>query len=737
MANPEARAYNVLLFGETQAGKSTLIEALRKYADSHYVIDRDLLGNGIVSKTADVKKFVISTNLPSYSLSKGDEHIDPGSFLDEEDPEDYEDELNDRKTYKLRREEADGVYSIFNLVDTPGMNDTSKFDESNLAVIFESFKNISSINLVVIAIANTPLTEGLSDAIKAYIDLVPQLRDNVVFLHTNVDYAKCHHTDVQFFRGMEEKKKILQKLIGRNSVPHLLIDNDADSSRTVRMCITQNALRSLLGMAKLNQPIPVQAMVFQKTEKMLQVDYVIRTQYEDDVKKLEFMLQQKGEEQSSLLIEICSHKAAISRHQHEIKSLRREIVLNSRDDLVLLHEQVYQQDFSIMGLLENKKVMYYPGKVRSSQPGFVHHEIDHIDIRNQNMIIHKKSGGVGQKHWAAEFIHKKVHSGSFHIRIYVTKRKMYGNMLMVKHTRLYTSEGELEERITKLQEIEERTVDLHGKIDELIDDLKQCLYVLTHVMSTTLDNNIFQMMIENKVYVRDIAESAKKVIAFYIDNRHQLEAMERATEQYINPPPVNTSEQLDIGGAVANVEVEKQNLQEEVEREKLQEERELEKQKLQEEAEEKEKLEEKMRNLKLEELESLEVVKKLEHPSVDHAGLQLVETTEPHQGMGSRLRDDMHQAPESMKEDLNKLPADTVKADNHEEDKSSNPQDSPPRTILLLGATQVGKSALLEGIKKYFDPNYAIDESSLGNGFVSKTDRLQMCDISSVFPIYE
>ncbi|KAG0339544.1 hypothetical protein BG004_006775, partial [Podila humilis] len=246
MASPEARTYNVLILGETQAGKSTLIEALRKYADPNYVIDRDLLGNGIVSKTADVRQINISTDLPSYSISRGDEHIDPGSFLDEEDPEDYEDELNDRKMYKIHREEGDGTYSTFNLIDTPGLNDTSKFDESNLAVIFKWLKSINSINLVVIAVANTPFTEGLNDALKAYIDLVPQLRDILVFLHTNVDYAKLHRTDVQFIRSMDEKKKILHKLIGRNSVPHVLIDNDLDSSRTVRMCITQNALRSLL-----------------------------------------------------------------------------------------------------------------------------------------------------------------------------------------------------------------------------------------------------------------------------------------------------------------------------------------------------------------------------------------------------------------------------------------------------------------------------------------------------------
>lgn len=67
--------------------------------------------------------------------------------------------------------------------------------------------------------------------------------------------------------------------MGRTSVPHLLIDNDIGTNKVVRDCITQNTLRNLLGMAKLNQPVPLQALVMYKSENMRMVDNILLAKY--------------------------------------------------------------------------------------------------------------------------------------------------------------------------------------------------------------------------------------------------------------------------------------------------------------------------------------------------------------------------------------------------------------------------------------------------------------------------
>jgi len=60
--------------------------------------------------------------------------------------------------------------------------------------------------------------------------------------------------------------------MGRDTVPHLLIDNDIGSIRTIRNCMTQNKLRELLAMARLNLSVSLQVMAIYKTEKMKVID---------------------------------------------------------------------------------------------------------------------------------------------------------------------------------------------------------------------------------------------------------------------------------------------------------------------------------------------------------------------------------------------------------------------------------------------------------------------------------
>lgn len=64
-------------------------------------------------------------------------------------------------------------------------------------------------------------------------------------------------------------------------------------------------------------------------------------------------------------------------------------------------------------------------------------------------------------------------------------------------------------------------------------------------------------------------------------------------------------------------------------------------------------------------------------------------------------------------------------------------QNAPKFSVLILGSTQAGKSALIEHIRSYADPGYDIDGSLLGNGVVSKTENTTPILINSNLPAYE
>ncbi|KAI9242908.1 MAG: hypothetical protein BYD32DRAFT_402151 [Podila humilis] len=248
--------YNILFLGEAQSGKSTLIEHLRKYADPSYTINKENIGDGIFSHAKDVSTTTIETSLPSYYVSEARERVDYGTFLNGTQ-EDYEDELNERRKYQLEREQPTTAKVTFNLIDTPGLSDTSLFDETNIATIFKALESIESVNLAVVTVANNPLTQDLLNALKAYIDLFPELNGNIAFVHTRIDYAKLHpHQDPLFAHSLDTKKGLLSSLVHPNiPAPHLLIDNDTGSKRTIRNCITQITLRELLAFATTKDPV--------------------------------------------------------------------------------------------------------------------------------------------------------------------------------------------------------------------------------------------------------------------------------------------------------------------------------------------------------------------------------------------------------------------------------------------------------------------------------------------------
>ncbi|KAF9211050.1 hypothetical protein BGZ59_008575 [Podila verticillata] len=164
------------------------------------------LATNCFSTTSNVVTATIHTELPSHFVTnKARGRIDYGKFIEGEE-ENYEDELNDRKSYhQLEREKLTAIPVPFKLIDIPGLNDTSLFDESNIAIIFETLEDIDSVNVVVITIANNPYTERLTNAHNTYIILVSTFNPNIVFVHTRIDYSELRPEHTTFAHYMYER----------------------------------------------------------------------------------------------------------------------------------------------------------------------------------------------------------------------------------------------------------------------------------------------------------------------------------------------------------------------------------------------------------------------------------------------------------------------------------------------------------------------------------------------------
>ncbi|KAF9386355.1 hypothetical protein CPB97_003818, partial [Podila verticillata] len=464
----------------TQSGKSTLIEHLKKYADPGYTVNMKNARDSTFSLTKNVIATEIHTNSPAYYIKspKNNQRVDYGEFI----------------------------------------------NEANIAIIFKALASIESVNLVAIMVSNNPFTEGLMEALKAYIELLPEFNGNIIFVHTKIDYAKLHpEDDTQFANSLNEKKKLLARLVSCDSIPHILINNAIGTKQVVCNCLTQNTLRNLLSMAKLNQ----------LTEKMRYVDLILRDKYEVSIK---------------VHLETLGTKAEIAKKEALLEKSQEYLRVSNNDTLELLHEELYQQDFSILNVMESSKSMYYPGKKRAAKHGFIHHVLNHIDFHMQNIKVLQEASSKGEKFWAIKFHWRKHQNGIYHIKIYITRKKKFAMEIENIETQVILLEEQLGDLRHDLQHYEAMTAHLSYDMKEFLDGLNLDIHLLGRVCSIQLDGTVFHKLVEAGVYVHNLAQSAKNVEAFYIAMRDVLEKPESGAK-YGVPDPANISKVYDTGNS--------------------------------------------------------------------------------------------------------------------------------------------------------------------------------------------
>ncbi|KAG0011047.1 hypothetical protein BGZ81_002413, partial [Podila clonocystis] len=259
-----------LVLGKTQAGKSTFIEFVKNYANQQYTIDESLLGTRFRSKTQVPVQFVVRTYLPAYEVFDATgTRIDIGSLGDQyQDPDDYFDALNDRKTtLKSVSNDPDSSPSPIDFeitfLDTPGVEDTNGKDSEQAERIINAMVQMQSFNLIIIIInCEEAPSKAHQLAFNYYSKVIHTFHghhSNIVFLYTHVEYEKCHRSNVKHLSVMELRHKAFSQLfrcqgsynhedICKTAVePYPMYNIDFDKrQRPVTKCMRLTTLREIL-----------------------------------------------------------------------------------------------------------------------------------------------------------------------------------------------------------------------------------------------------------------------------------------------------------------------------------------------------------------------------------------------------------------------------------------------------------------------------------------------------------
>ncbi|KAF9379131.1 hypothetical protein CPB97_009148 [Podila verticillata] len=269
MTEPDKSKYSVLVLGRTMAGKSTLIEHIKSYADPNYTINRSLLGNDLFSKTETTLPFVVESDLPAYEVC----HKESGATIGLDDlttryaaEEDYHDFLQLRKglVMKMTPGEVTSRPALFEFrfLDTPGFNDTQNRDFNHATKILDEMISSQHFNLILILVPHAaPLTQDYQVALEYYSDVLRGLHSRIILLNTKVRYEDLHHSNTEFRRQLEEKNTSVFDILQRPMLKPCRIAGEADhllhrysslaidlvsNKRPVIQCLIRNTIRAIL-----------------------------------------------------------------------------------------------------------------------------------------------------------------------------------------------------------------------------------------------------------------------------------------------------------------------------------------------------------------------------------------------------------------------------------------------------------------------------------------------------------
>lgn len=277
---------SVLVLGKTQSGKSCLIQNFKQYADPTYIIDQSLLGNGNTSRTESTEDFFFCSDLPAYEVVE----IATGTLLDLQNLGQNEGEFLDmlrgrEDKYVLRKVHQDpNVPSDlveFRFLDTPGLNDTGGRSVAIAADVLKEITETRSFDLILVTVsAQSPLTLEYRLELEYYAKVLQGLHSKVVFLYTHVDYANCHHSNINHRSIMSKRHSAFSEIFQGLSedvelFKHFTIDLLA-SKRPVVQCLIWNTLRDILQLAVANPPAVLDAVNLERIQAIAHPDKVNR-----------------------------------------------------------------------------------------------------------------------------------------------------------------------------------------------------------------------------------------------------------------------------------------------------------------------------------------------------------------------------------------------------------------------------------------------------------------------------
>ncbi|KFH62045.1 hypothetical protein MVEG_12199 [Podila verticillata NRRL 6337] len=512
-----AEQYNILVLGETQSGKSTLIQYMRMYADPEVVIDTTVLGTTSLSHTMDIQPTSIATSLPEFYVTDKNRDIVNYGIADGDnmrfrDKSDY-DGLLKRNDLTLEKGCSRLVHPvIFNLIDTPGLNATEIDDEILLQKIYNSLIGAEKIHLILITISSGPITQALKEAIEVYVGMFPDFNGVIAFVHTHFDYKNFHPERFQVAKAVTRKLEKLSDIMGRSTFPQFKIDCDVYNkkpNKPILECITLNSIQRILELATFNRSVNTLDLTINKTMKMRTIDLLLKDKFNAICFSIHNTLQFKNQEEGDLLSEIFRLETGVHTLEAKIQEAEEFLRRHDVDCQVLLHEE--RRDMDCHGREETVSIRY-------PQTEDLDFAIASRDLlcHNVNVINDTQSGegAAPSACWEAQLQRVSLQS-VFHVKLYAVKSNIHQAEIQKKRDELPRLLWQLQEAIRCRDDHAKQNISRMQAIQEIVDNQNEYIQILGQVSHTFLKRESFMALLDAQAYHGEIDECLSKVQEVY------------------------------------------------------------------------------------------------------------------------------------------------------------------------------------------------------------------------------
>ncbi|KAF8968435.1 hypothetical protein BGZ46_010866 [Entomortierella lignicola] len=512
------RIYNIVLFGETQSGKSTFVEAVKRYADRSYKVNYGLIGNDIDSHTTQVQVAEIDTDLPIYEVYstidgetvKYADYVAQLSNLDE-----YQEAIDQRRNLIVQRHEDTLDISTndhttttrrYNIFDTPGLNDTNMKDESHVTELFRRLRHEKTIDMVLLMVAPGPFHPSLVSAIKFYVSMFPEFNGIFSFVHTRTKYESLHPKDTDSAKSRIETTKILHDILGRTTTSHFMIDCDLSTNKPIRECMTLCTIWKILSLAEFNGPVSIETLAIYKTPRMEEIDNVVKETCIQVLQEQQNTLRFKDEKEGEILTRICHLESKILRNSAKRREAREYIRRFNTNDFYLLHESRYDGDW-------DPKSFWYSLSLNS---GSLENTIGTLRISSYKTSSRCDYGSRRQSYFVAFRIMERQNA-YIHVKAFVRRKKMFRREINDNREKLLKYVKMNEVLLKKLNDYPEYCVDRYKDIQPIFDTQKKYLELERLMSSPTVSPTLLGVLLDAEAYTGSLAECVAKVERICLD----------------------------------------------------------------------------------------------------------------------------------------------------------------------------------------------------------------------------